>query len=94
MIINYKLSQIAVMISAAVVKKSEFEFASKYESTWASTIAFSVIGIVVSLSIFILNIFKIPKKYDFEHTMNNLVNYFYIFIRNINFFHHNLIYSS
>ena len=97
MIFNSQLSQIAVMISAVVVKKSQFEFLPKYvflpkydfrpqyESTWASTIAFSVVGIVISLIIFIFYLFKMPKRYDFELTMNNFVSLFNIFLRNINF---------
>jgi hypothetical protein len=63
------------MISAALFKKySDLKFISDFEATWAATIAFSVIGIVVSLVIFILNILKIPKNFDFEYVMSIIVN--------------------
>jgi hypothetical protein len=64
------------MISAAAIKRLAFEFITKYESVWASTIAFSMIGIVLSLTIYILNILKIPKNNDFEFVMDIIVSFF------------------
>lgn len=63
------------MISAAAIKRLAFDFSTKYESVWAATIAFSVIGIVLSLAIYILNILKVPKNNDFEFVMDIIVSY-------------------
>ena len=59
------------MISIATIK---IEFSTKYEVYWALTIAFSVLGIVLSLAIYLLDMLKIPKKHDFERLMNIIVS--------------------
>lgn len=64
------------MVSAAALKVEDVTLGEKFEKTWSSTIAFNVIGVAVSLAIFILNIFKIPKKHDFERLMDIIVSKF------------------
>ena len=64
------------MVSAASLKVDDIALVETLEKTWSCTIAFSVIGVLVSLAIFILKIFKIPKKHDFERLMDIIVSKF------------------